>query len=155
TIPADQQAALRAQVLDAIAQDVQPAYTKLAGFLRDEYAPHCRADPGVWAMPDGAARYAYRVRRETTSDLTPAQIHQIGLDEVARIEDEEAAIGKQLGFADLAALRAHLREDKSLYAKSRDDILDRYRKAIDGMKAALPKLFGRLPKEDLIVRAIE
>ncbi|MFP3648700.1 DUF885 family protein, partial [Paraburkholderia sp. SIMBA_054] len=64
---------------------VMPAYRALRGFIATEYLPASRASDGMAALPDGAAWYAYNVRQSTTSDLTPEQIHQIGLDEVARI----------------------------------------------------------------------
>jgi len=115
-------------VLAAVKDQVQPMYTAFAKYLRDDYVPHGRKDVGLWALPDGDARYAARIKQMTTTDLTADQIHEIGLAEVARIEAAQAAIGKQLGFADFAAFKRHVRTDRKLYAKSREDILARYRK---------------------------
>jgi uncharacterized protein (DUF885 family) len=70
---------LRAAVLAAINGEILPAYKRFAAFVRDEYAPHGRTEPGVWALPDGAERYRFQVKRMTTTDLTPEEIHQIGL----------------------------------------------------------------------------
>jgi uncharacterized protein (DUF885 family) len=139
----------------AIADKIVPAYKKLAAFLKDEYAPKGRTDPGMWALPDGAARYAFAIRQTTTLDMSPDAIHELGLSEVTRIEGEQEAIGKKLGFPTLAAFRKHVREDKHLYAKSQADILARYQKYIDQMYEQLPKLFGRLPAGKLEVHPTE
>jgi uncharacterized protein (DUF885 family) len=146
---------IRAAILTAVRDQVQPAYRAFAAFLRDDYVPHGRAEVGMWALPDGAARYAARIKEMTTTDLTADQIHQIGLDEVARIEREEAALARRLGFADLAGFRRHVREDKQLYARSREDILARYRRYTDQMYARLPQLFGRLPRQRLTIKPVE
>jgi uncharacterized protein (DUF885 family) len=146
---------IRKAVIAAVKDQIQPMYKQLAAYLRDEYVPHGRKDVGLWALPDGDARYATRIRRMTTTELSAAAIHDIGLREVARIEQEQAAIGKQLGFAEFAAFRRHVRSDKKLYAKSREDILARYRKYTDQMYAKLPELFGRLPKQRMTIEPVE
>jgi uncharacterized protein (DUF885 family) len=109
----------------------------------------------MWAMPDGARRYAIRVRRSTTTNLTADQVHEIGLREVARIESEMLTIAKSLGFTDLKTFRASLETNPGLKAKSREHILELYRKYIDQMYAQLPKLFGRLPKAKVVVVPVE
>ena len=146
---------IRNDYLDVIRTSVLPAYQRFAAFVRDEYAPKGRVDPGMWAMPDGAKRYAIRVRRSTTTSLTAGQVHEIGLREVARIESEMLTIAKSLGFSDLNAFRASLETNAALRAKSRDHILELYRKYIDQMYAQLPKLFGRLPKAKVVVAPVE
>jgi uncharacterized protein (DUF885 family) len=146
---------LRAAALAAIKDKVLPAYVGLATFLRKEYAPKGRTEPGLWALPDGAARYALAVKESTTLDLSPEEIHELGLREVARIEGRQAEIAKTLGFKDLASFQVHVRKNKKLYAKSRQDILDRYQRYTDQMYAVLPKLFGRLPKQKMIIKATE
>jgi uncharacterized protein (DUF885 family) len=83
---------IRAAVLAAVRDEVQPMYARFAAFLRDDYVPHGRAELGMWALPDGVARYNARIKQTTTTDLTAAQIHEIGLAEVTRIEAEQAAI---------------------------------------------------------------
>jgi len=83
---------------------VLPTYQRFAKFMKAQYMPNGRKDPGVWAMPNGDAYYAFRIRQITTLDKTAAQIHQIGLDEVKRDEAEMLAIVHQLGFADLKSL---------------------------------------------------
>ena len=146
---------LKPAILDAVAKDVLPSYQRLAKFLKDEYVPHGRKDPGLWALPDGAARYQMAIREKTTTDLTADQIHEIGLAEVARIEKEQEAIGKQLGFPTLAAFRDHVRKNKKLYVKSREEILERYNRFVDQMYTKLPQLFGRLPAQKMKVMATE
>lgn len=155
TIPAAEQDRLRKEVLDAVRDQVFPAYEKLAVFLKKEYAPRGRKEVGVWSLPDGEARYAYAIKSQTTTAMTADEIHQIGLKEVARIEAEQEAIGKKLGFKNLAAFRKHIRENKKLYATSRQDLLDRYQKHTDLMYEQLPKLFGRLPQLKMIILPVE
>ena len=146
---------IRNEYLDAIRTGVLPAYQRFGTFVRDEYAPHGRSDVGMWALPDGAHRYAVRVQRSTTTNLTADAIHQIGLREVARIEGEMLTIAKSLGFNDLTSFRAAINANPDLHAKSREQILDLYRQYIDQMYGKLPQLFGRLPKAKLIVVAVE
>jgi uncharacterized protein (DUF885 family) len=154
-IAAPDQARLRAAVLAAIHDQVLPSYTALAGFLRNTYVAKGRKDPGLWALPDGAARYAARVKEMTTTEMTPEEIHELGLREVTRIEGEQAAIAKQLGFPSLAAFRSHVRGDRQLHAKSQADILAHYQKYVDQMYDKLPELFGHLPNGKMLIRPVE
>jgi uncharacterized protein (DUF885 family) len=147
---------LRAATLEAIGKEVLPAYARFATFLEKDYAPHGRKEPGVWSLPDGEARYQMAIREMTTTNMTADQIHELGLSEVARIEKEQEAIGKSLGFKTLAAFRDHVRKNPKLYAKSREDILDRYQRFTDQMYGKLTELFGRLPAQKMkIVRTEE
>jgi uncharacterized protein (DUF885 family) len=155
SIPAADQARLRTAVLAAVEHDVQPAYARFATYLDKQYVPHGRAEPGEWALPDGDARYAADVRESTTTTLTPEQIHEIGLGEVARIEAAEAAIATKLGFKDLAALRKHVAGDRKLYAASRADILARFEKYTAQMYEKLPSLFGHLPAGHMKIEEVE
>jgi uncharacterized protein (DUF885 family) len=149
------QARLRSKVQAAVREQVLPSYVAFAKFLRDSYVPQGRSEPGLWALPDGADRYAAKVKENTTTDLSPLQIHEIGLNEVHRIEEEQAAIGKRLGFANLEAFRKHIRSNRKLFAKSRNEILDRYRRHTKQMYAKLPMLFGRLPMQRMVVEEVE
>ena len=155
SIPAAEQARIRVALLDAVKTSIQPAYAKFATFVRDEYAPRGRTDAGIWALPQGKERYASAVRRLTTTNLTPERIHEIGLSEVARIEGEMRQIAQKLGFADLKALNESIEKNPDLRAKSREHIVEIYRKYVDRMYARLPQLFGRLPKAKLEVAATE
>lgn len=134
------------EMLQAIGTDVLPAYERFGRFLSAQYIPGCRKDPGVWAMRDGEAYYAFRVRQSTTLNKTPAEIHQLGLDEVKRDEAEMLAIAKRLGFADLKSLRAAIQANPKLHPASKQALVDAYRGYEDGMRPKLPQLFGRLPK---------
>jgi uncharacterized protein (DUF885 family) len=154
-IPEADQKRLREEDLRAIRESVLPAYTRFAKFVQEEYAPKGRSEPGMWALPDGAARYMSRVKRATTTDLTPEEIHQIGLREVARIEKEMRSIAERLGYRDLKSFNTSIEKNPKLKAQSREQILELYRGYIAQMKTELPKLFGRLPKADLIVMPVE
>ncbi len=151
---ADQQR-LRSAVLAAINGEILPAYKRFAAFVRDDYAPHGRAEPGVWALPDGAERYRFQVRRMTTTDLTPEEIHQIGLKQVADTEAEMLALAHKLGFNDLASLNEHIKNDRRFYATSGEQVLGLYAKYTRQMEKQLPKLFVRLPQNKLEVIPME
>ncbi len=153
-VPAADQERIKAEMLDAIQKQVQAAYTRFAKFLQGQYIPAGRTEFGVWSLPNGDKYYAFRVRQSTTTDMTPDQIHQIGLDEVKRDEAEMLVIAQKLGFKDLVSLRASIVSNPKLHAESKDQLLDLYRHDIDQMKAKLPDLFGRLPKAPLVVEAV-
>ncbi len=146
---------LRTGVLTAIRDQVLPTYVTFAKFVRDEYAPKGRTDIGIWALPQGNERYAFAVQRQTTTNMTPEEIHQLGLREVARIEAEQLAIAKQLGFSDLKTFKESLRKNPEVHAKSRQQILDEYRTYTDQMWKRLPEYFGRLPKAKLEILPVE
>jgi len=151
---ADQQR-LRAGVLAALRDSVLPAYARFTKFVRDEYAPRGRTQIGTWALPAGEERYAFAVRRSTTTNMSPDEIHALGLREVARIEADQLVIAKRLGFPTVKALRDSIPKIPALHPKSRQQILNEYRHYVDQMTAKLPTLFGRLPKAKLEVMPIE
>ena len=153
-ISAEDQTRIKDAVLEAIRKQVLPAYTQFAHFLTATYIPAGRADPGLWSIPDGDKYYAFLVRRSTTTDLTPAAIHQLGLDEVKRDEAEMLVIAKKLGFNDLASLRASIASNPKLHAQSTDQLIGLYRHYIDQMRPKLPELFGTLPKAPLVVEPV-
>jgi uncharacterized protein (DUF885 family) len=146
SIPAAEQTRIKTETLDAIAKRDLPAYQRLARFLEVSYIPAGRTEPGIWAIPDGAKYYQFLIRRETTTDLTAEQLHQIGLDEVKRDEAEELAIAQKLGFKDIAALRAAVKDNPKYLVASPDALLAAYKNYANAMLARLPSLFGRLPK---------
>ncbi len=149
-----QRAQIRNQLIAAIDEQVRPAYTKLAAFVKDEYAAQGRTQEGIWSLPDGDRRYQFAVRTQTTTDKSPEEIHQIGLAEVTRIEGEMTRIAKQQGFADLASFRKAVATDKRHFATSSEQILGLYRGYIADMEPELPKLFGHLPKTPLVVQGM-
>ncbi|GJG85216.1 hypothetical protein tb265_03970 [Gemmatimonadetes bacterium T265] len=147
-------AALRARAVAAVRDSVYPAYAALLAFYEGEYAPRCRTTAGVSATPGGAAYYAFRVRAETTTDLTPEQAFALGEREVERIGATMDLVAARAGYADRRAFVAHLRSDPSYYAKSPAELLAAasvLAKRIDG---EMPKYFGRLPRLPYTVRPI-
>jgi uncharacterized protein (DUF885 family) len=154
-VPEADRKRLRDAGLAAVRDSVIPAYVKFTRFVRDEYAPKGRTDPGVWALPDGPERYAFRVKESTTTDLTPEEIHQIGLVQVKEIEGRMLGVAHQLGYADLKSFYAALKNDPKLHPHSRQEMLDLYQKHIDEMYTKLPDMFGRLPKGRLEVIPVE
>jgi len=155
SIPEADRKRLREAAIAAIRESVNPAYAKFASFVRDEYAPKGRSEPGVWSLPDGAARYAFRVKESTTTNLSPEEIHQVGLTQVKEIEARMLQIANQLGYKDLKSFGKHIKEDPKLHPQSRQQILDLYTRYIDGMYTKLPELFDHLPKGHLDVMPIE
>jgi len=146
---------LREAILAAINDQILPAYHRFAVFVRDDYAPQGRTDPGIWSLPDGEARYRYSIRRITTTDQTPEQIHDLGLKQVDEIEAEMLAVAHQLDFKDLASLNDHIKNERRFYATSGQQVLDLYTNYARGMEPELPKLFGHLPKSKLVVIPME
>ena len=146
---------LREGIEGAVKNEVSPAYARFAKFVREDYAPHGRLDPGTWALPDGEARYRFAVRQQTTTNFTAEEIHQLGLKSVAEIEVEMLKIARAQGFSDLKSFNAHIRQDPNLHGKSGQQFLDLYTKYRDQMYEKLPQLFGRLPKNKLAVVPME
>ncbi len=146
---------LRDAIEGAVKNEVAPEYAKFAKFVRNDYAPHGRLDPGVWALPDGDARYRFAIRHQTTTNFTADQIHQLGLKSVAEIETQMLTIAKAQGFSDLKSFNGHIRQDPKLQAQSGQQLLDLYTHYRDQMYAKLPELFGRLPKNKLDVIPME
>lgn len=155
SVPEAERRRLRAAIEDAVKNDVEPAYAKFGKFVREDYAPHGRLDPGLWALPDGEERYRFAVRHQTTSDLTADQIHELGRKSVAEIEGEMLKIAQAQGFSDLKSFNAHILQDPALHAKSGEQLLQLYTQYRDQMYQKLPHLFGRLPKNKLDVGPME
>ena len=154
-VPEADRKRLHDAIVAAVDTEVRPAYTKLANYIATDYAPKGRTDPGMWALPNGDALYRFRIRQQTTTNMDPEAIHQLGLSEVARIETDELVIAKKLGFDDLKKFRASLKTNPKLIPASRQQIIDTYRRYIDQMQLQLPKLFGLLPKTAVEVRPTE
>jgi uncharacterized protein (DUF885 family) len=154
-VPEAERVRIREQLLAAVRDRVLPAYAKFAKFLKDEYVPKGRAEVGLWALPSGAERYAAAARRSTTTNLTPEEIHKIGLEQVAALEAEMLVVAKKLGYNDLKTFNAAVEKNPDLRPKSREQILEIYRKYTDQMYTKLPQLFGRLPKQRMVVEPVE
>jgi uncharacterized protein (DUF885 family) len=150
-----EQQRLHDATLSAVKNEVAPAYASFAAFVRTQYAPHGRVDYGIWALPQGDARYRFDVRQMTTTDLGSEEIHQMGLKQVAEIEAQMLDLARRQGFSDLASFNEHIRTDRKLYATSGEQLLNLYQHYADQMYAKLPQLFGHLPKTKLEVIPME
>ncbi|HET6632621.1 MAG TPA: DUF885 family protein [Rhodanobacteraceae bacterium] len=147
SIPADVAEKLRAEAARAIDQGVIPAYAKLLAFFDQGYVPNARTTLAAEALPDGKAFYQQQIHEYTTLDLTPDQIHAIGLKQVAKIHAQMLEVMKQTGFkGDFPAFLHYLRTDPKFYAKTPQELLDKtawVTKEVDGQMA---KFFGHLPR---------
>jgi uncharacterized protein (DUF885 family) len=153
-ISADEQKRLSQEITEAVQSDVIPAYRAFAAFVRTEYAPQGRTSLAVTSLPDGERRYQNDIYGRTTTRMTAAEIHQLGLREIERIEGEMTAIAKKEGFSDLASFRASLRKNPKYIPTSAEQILDDFRHYIAEMEPKLPGLFTLLPKSPVTVEAI-
>jgi uncharacterized protein (DUF885 family) len=144
--------AAKPTLVPAIADSVYPAYRKMLDYLEKEYLPKARTrDVGLWALPGGKEAYEFRIRFHTTTALSAEEIHRIGLDELRGIQKEMAAIAK----GDLKAFMTKLKADPKSFFATREEVLASATREVAKCKAALPKWFGRLPKNDCEVKAIE
>ena len=148
------------QIQELLAGEVKTAYEEVAAWLREDRELASEEAQGVWALPDGEAFYNYRLAQMTTVELTAEEIHQIGLDEVARIQAEMEAIKQQVGFdGSLQEFFTFMRQDEQFYFPNTDEgrqaYLDLNNKYLDAIALKLPDYFGRLPKAALEVRRVE
>lgn len=141
-------------ITEAVNTDVFPAYAKFSAFLRTEYAPKGREALSIESLPDGKRRYAEAVKQMTTLDITPAAVHQLGLDEVKRITAEMTVLATKAGYKDLATMRAAINADPKWKPKSEQQIVDDFSKYIHQMEPRLPEMFGLLPKSPVTVEPI-
>jgi uncharacterized protein (DUF885 family) len=131
----------------AIATGVVPSFQKLKKYFVDEYLPAAFDEVGVWKMPQGNEYYAYLARRHTTTDLTPQQIHEKGLSEVARIKAEMQAIMGKVGFkGTLPEFFTKLRTDPQFFYKTPEELLEAYRALAKRIDPNLVKVFKTLPR---------
>ncbi len=160
SMPADFSASDKVRLTDAyrtmIGQQMMPAFRKLRDFIANEYLPATRDTVGMDKLPNGAEWYAFNIRQSTTTDLTPAQIHQIGLDEVARIHGEMRQVMADVGFkGSLQDFFRFMREDKQFKFKTEEDLLGMHRALEKKVMARVPEQFSLLPKAPFEVRATE
>ena len=147
---------LTAAFKDAIEDKVIPVYQRVANFVGDEYMAAARGTVGLYALPDGPAWYAYNVKRITTTDLTPEEIHQIGLNEVARIHEEMRGVMEEVGFeGDLKEFFDFMNNDDQFYFDEPDQLIQGYRDMSDRISELAKELFNVFPKTGFEVRRVE
>ena len=137
---------LQARAKTVITTKVNPAYQAFADLYDRDLKDKCRQSVGVSAMPQGPEYYAFQVRQQTTTNLTPDEIHQIGLREVARIRAEMGRSPSKAGFASREAMIADMRSNPKWFTKTPEELLEAtalMAKTIDGK---MPSLFGRLAR---------
>jgi len=141
---------------------VIPSYKRIRAYIADEYLPKTRDTFGMGALPNGAAWYAHRVHDNTTHSMTPAQVHQIGLDEVARIQDGMRAVAKDLGYTkptksltELKAFFEWMKARNDMYFTTREELLASYQKFHSDVDPLLPTYFNLRPKANYEVRLVE
>ena len=146
-IPAEEQERLTKAAVDVYTQQIVPAYQELHDYFESTYIPGARESIGMSDLPDGQEWYAYNASQSTTTDLTPQQIHDIGLSEVARIRGEMMAVIEEVGFeGSLADFFEFLRTDDQFYFDNEEDLLATYRDISKRADNELVKIFGHLPR---------
>ena len=149
-------ARITADYREMISTQLLPAYRRLRAYIADDYMPHTRDTVGLDKLPGGAAWYAYDVRQNTTTDMPPAQIHQLGLDEVARIHGEIAQVMKQVKFkGSLQDFFRFMRTDPRFTFKSEEALLAHYRGIEAQVMAGVPALYSLTPKAPFEIRPVE
>lgn len=160
SLPADFSAAdkqrLTAAYMDMIGTRLMPAYKKLRNFINDEYLPATRDSVGVDKLPNGQAWYAFNVRMRTTTDMGPAQIHELGLSEVARIHGEIRKVMAEVKFkGSLQEFFKFMQTDPRFGFKTEDALLAHYRALEAKINQKIPKQFSLTPKAPFEIRAVE
>lgn len=153
---AEDKARLTAAYRDLVGNRILPAYRKLRTFIAEEYMPATRESHGMAALPNGEAWYAFNARSSTTTDLTPERIHQIGLDEVARIHGEIRKVMRQVGFkGSLQEFFKFMQTDPRFSFASEDALLAHYRALEAKINEKVPEQFSLIPKSPFEIRPVE
>ena len=146
-VPRSDRERLRSAGRAAVGNSLVPAYRAFLDFMIGDYIPNARATIGASELPNGREYYEHQVRRFTTLDLSVDRIHQIGLDEVNRIQEEMRAVIEETGFrGDFPAFLKFLRTDPRFYAKTPEELLKEASFIAKKMDAKLPSLFKTLPR---------
>ena len=138
SISAADQKRLTAEISEAANAEVLPAFQHFADFIGKDYAPQGRTTIGLRSLPDGARRYRQAIREQTSTDMTSAEIHALGLQEVGRITGLLTNLAHQQGYADLASFRAALNTDPKYIPKSAGQIVEDFRKYVRRMQSSIP-----------------
>ncbi|HYG47231.1 MAG TPA: DUF885 domain-containing protein [Allosphingosinicella sp.] len=154
-VPESERPRLRAAYAASISNQIRPAVTRLRDFIRDTYLPRTRPTVGLQDMKSGPVLYRHLVALSTTTDMTPDEIHRIGLAEVERLHKEMEAVKAQVGFTGtLQQFFEHIRTDPKFKPKSREALQQGYVAIGKRLDATLPKLFSTLPKTPLEIRPV-
>ncbi len=145
----------RARVAAIVRDVVDPALARYVEALRGPYLAATREDPGLWSAPDGVARYRMAMRTWTSLDLDPADVHQIGLEELAALDADRLAIARSAGFDSVAAYRVHLASDPANRVTAKEDLVARANEDIARALEVAPRWFGRQPVALCQVRPVE
>ncbi|MDP9421628.1 MAG: DUF885 domain-containing protein [Pseudomonadota bacterium] len=159
SIPQASKDALIAEARTALIQSVGPAYQRVIATLQDQ-EKRAGKDDGIWRFANGAEMYRALLGFYTTTDLTPDQVHELGLAQVARIHGEMEAIKRKVGFqGTLQQFFAHIRDGEQFYYPNtpagKQKYVDESKKAQEQVAAQLPRYFGRLPKTELLIKPVE
>lgn len=154
SISAADQKRLTDAIVTATNSEVLPAYKRFAAFVANDYAPHGRTTIGMSSLPDGARRYQNAIHEETKTNMTPAEIHALGLREVARINRLLTDLAHRAGYPDLKSFRIAINTDPRYIPTSADQIVEDFRHYVNQMEPRLPELFLDYPKTKLVVEAI-
>ena len=155
SIPDEEKTAIRAEAKKVIEEVVIPSYQLLEKYFKDEYLPQSRGTVGLYDIPDGRKLYEVLAKSFTTTNLSPKEIHQIGLDEVQRIRGEMEAVIKELEFeGSFKDFLTFLREDERFYYKTSEELFEGYLAVSKRIDPELVKLFGNLPRTPYGLRAI-
>jgi uncharacterized protein (DUF885 family) len=154
SISAEDQKRLTREIVKVVDAEVLPAYRRFAEFVAKDYAPRGRTTIGLSSLPDGALRYQQAIREQTTTEMSPAEIHALGLREVERINGLLSQLAVKAGYTDLKSFRAALNSDPKYVPKSADQIVEDFRRYVSQMQPRLPELFGVFPKNPLTVEAV-
>lgn len=150
-----EQAAFQRKVDTAIESSVNPAINALAAYIDGSYRAHTVKNVGISQYPNGAAYYAWRIHEQTGLDLTPQQIHETGLREIARINAELEQIRLQVGFSGtLTEFKTFLRTDKRFYPTTSDEIGKKMMDALHIIEPKMPQYFSEMPKAPYDVRRL-
>jgi uncharacterized protein (DUF885 family) len=147
---------LAAAYEDKIMNAIIPAYERIRNYIGDDYLEHARETVGRSAQPNGEAWYAYLVRAITTTDMTPDEIHQVGLGEVARIHQQMQEVMDEVGFdGDLAEFFDYMNSDPQFFFDEPEQLIQGYRDMADHINELAKKLFDIAPITDFEVRRVE
>jgi uncharacterized protein (DUF885 family) len=156
TMSSEERTSATRAITDAIRFSVIPSYEKMADFVENEYLPACREDAGIWSLPRGGRIYRAHIHRHTTTNMSPRQIHNLGLSEMKRIHREMNGIRTRIGFEGiLQDFFQHLRTARAYKAESREQLLNGFTEILETATAGMPLIFHRLPEAGCEIKEME